>query len=82
MQYILSPVEPPLSLTTKAKPTKEQLQQIEERRVRKSDVLSTASLGVRPYLKQIWKANKQVGAWERNEERLKLEEEEKEEEEG
>ena len=80
VQYILSPVEPPLCLTTKAKPTKEQLQQIEERRVRKSDVLSTASLGVRPYLKQIWKANKQVGAWERNEERLKLEEEEKEEE--
>lgn len=72
VHYILSPIEPPLCTINNTPPTVEQLHEINARRDKKSDVLATSSLGVRSWLKKIWKANKQVGAWERNEDRKKL----------
>jgi hypothetical protein len=71
VEYILSPIEPPLCTETKKKPTSVQLEQIEDRRNVKSEVLASSSLGVRPWLKRIWKAQRQVGAYERNLERMK-----------
>ncbi|KAL3791007.1 hypothetical protein HJC23_002996 [Cyclotella cryptica] len=69
VQFILSPVDPPLCTETKRKPTPIQLEQIKERRDKKGEVLSTSSLGVRPWLKKIWKVSKQVGSLERNTDR-------------
>ena len=73
VKFILSPISPPLSLsfTSNETPTKDQMEQIEARHAKKVEVLSTASLAVRPWLKKIWKANKQVGKWNRH--RLKHE---------
>jgi endonuclease/exonuclease/phosphatase family metal-dependent hydrolase len=71
VEFILSPIEPPLCTETKKKPTSVQLKQIDERRDVKAEVLASSSLGVRPWLKRIWKAQRQVGAYERNLERLK-----------
>lgn len=71
VQFVLSPIDPPLCTQTKKKPTPSQLEQINERRDMKSVVLASSSLGVRPWLKRIWKANKQVGAYERHLERQK-----------
>ncbi|KAL9181846.1 hypothetical protein ACHAXT_012189 [Thalassiosira profunda] len=67
VRYILSPLDPPIPLAPKVrvKPTPEQLEQIEARRVRKAEVLTTASLGVRPWLKRLWKASKKAGKWDR-----------------
>lgn len=73
VKYILSPISPPLSLsfTSNETPTKDQMEQIEARHAKKVEVLSTASLAVRPWLKKIWKANKQLWKWNRH--RLKYE---------
>ena len=72
VEFILSPINPPLCIETRTKPTPSQLEQIKERREKKGEVLSSSSLSVRPWLKKIWKVNKQVGAWERNIERQKI----------
>jgi hypothetical protein len=71
VKFILSPIDPPLCTETRKRPTPSQLEQINQRRDVKGQVLASSSLGVRPWLKRIWKANKQVGAWERNLERQK-----------
>jgi len=67
VRFILSPLDPPLDLTSKERkrPSPDQLKQLDVRRAKKADLLSTASLGVRPWLKNIWKADKQVGKWDR-----------------
>jgi len=65
VEFILSPLDPPMSLTTKEKPTPDQMKQLEARREKKAEVLKTASLGVRPWLKKFWKVNKDVGKWDR-----------------
>lgn len=69
VRFILSPIDPPLCTETKRKPTPVQLEQIKERRDKKGEVLSTSSMGARPWLKKIWKVSKQVGALERNADR-------------
>jgi hypothetical protein len=69
VQFILSPIDPPLCTETKRKPTPVQLKQINERRDKKGELLSNSSLGVRPWLKKIWKVSKQVGALERSTDR-------------
>ena len=66
VQYILSPLSPPISLIAKERPTSHQLKQLDERRDRKAVLLKTASLRVRPWLKNIWKANKKVNKWDRH----------------
>ena len=66
VQYILSPLNPPISPTAKDRPTSHQLKQLDERRDRKAVLLKTASLRVRPWLKNIWKANKKVNKWDRH----------------
>ncbi|KAL7464574.1 hypothetical protein ACHAXS_004912 [Conticribra weissflogii] len=63
--YVLSAIEPPLSTMQNSRPTPEQLKQLNDRRDKRAEVLATASLGVRPWLKNIWKASKKVGTWER-----------------
>ena len=65
VHYLLSPIEPPIDLTTRAKPTPDQLAQLAVKREKKADLLKSASLGIRPWLKKIWKVEKQVGKWER-----------------
>eukprot|EP00956_Cyclotella_meneghiniana_P023879 scaffold47232_cov57-Cyclotella_meneghiniana.AAC.1 len=68
VEFILSPVNPPLCTEKKTKPTRDQLDQINKRRDVKSEVLASCSSGVKPWLKKIWKANRQVGARERSQE--------------
>jgi len=68
VQFILSPLNPPLCLTSKERPTPDQMEQLEARREKKAELLSGASLGVRPWLKAIWKASKNVGKWDRRKE--------------
>ncbi|KAL3764495.1 hypothetical protein ACHAW5_004758 [Stephanodiscus triporus] len=65
VKFVLSPIDPPLSLASSERPTPDQMMQLDARHVKKAQLLSTASLGVRPWLKNIWKANKQVGKWDR-----------------
>lgn len=67
VRFILSPLDPPLDLTSKERkrPSPDQLEQLDVRRARKAELLSTASLGVRPWLKNIWKVEKKVGKWDR-----------------
>jgi endonuclease/exonuclease/phosphatase family metal-dependent hydrolase len=65
VQFLLSPIEPPIDLTTRAKPTPGQLAQLAVKREKKAELLKSASLGIRPWLKKIWKVEKQVGKWER-----------------
>lgn len=65
VEYVLSSIEPPLSLTVKERPSPIQFEQLEARRSKKAQLLETASLGVRTWLKNIWKADKRVGKWER-----------------
>ncbi|KAL7530404.1 hypothetical protein ACHAXR_003477 [Thalassiosira sp. AJA248-18] len=65
VQFILSPLDPPLSVTSKDRPTPDQMEQLEVRRIKKAKLLTNASLGVRPWLKQFWKVSKQVGKWDR-----------------
>jgi len=72
VRFILSSLDPPLSLISKEKPTQEQLKQIGARREKKAEVLSNASMGVRPWLKNLWKASKQVGKWDRQREIEKI----------
>lgn len=62
VKFILSPISPPLSLffTPNETPTEDQMEQIEARHAKKVEVLSTSTLVVRPWLKQIWKTNKQA----------------------
>ena len=67
IQFILSDLNPPISLTSKERPSPTQMQQLEERRERKSNILKTSSLGVRPWLKNIWTANKRVNKMLRHE---------------
>mmetsp|Transcript_10589 Transcript_10589/g.22583 ORF Transcript_10589/g.22583 Transcript_10589/m.22583 type:complete len:440 (-) Transcript_10589:72-1391(-) len=71
VSYVLSAIEPPLSTMQNSRPTPEQLKQLNDRRNKKAELLATASLGVRPWLKNIWKASKKVGAREREEEKTK-----------
>ena len=68
VKFILSPITPPLSLsiTSNETPTTDQMEQIDARHATKVELLSGASLVVRPWLKKIWKANKQVGKWNRH----------------
>jgi hypothetical protein len=63
VKFILSPIEPPIPFTfaSNETPTEDQMAQIELRHATKVELLSNASLIVRPWLKRIWKANKQVG---------------------
>jgi len=68
VRFVLSPVDPPISPTNKERPTPDQLKQLEARREKKAELLATASLGVRPWLKNIWKVNKQVGKWDKHKE--------------
>jgi len=63
--YILSPIDPPISLASKERPTPCQLVQLDARREKKAEVLEGASLGVRPRLRDIWKASRRVGKWDR-----------------
>ena len=67
VRFILSALDPPLTVSPKVrvKPTTEQLQQIEARRFRKAEVLASASLGVRPWLKRLWKARKKADKLDR-----------------
>jgi hypothetical protein len=65
VMFLLKPINPPIDFTTRAKPTKEQLEQLDAKRDKKAELLKSASLGVRPWLKKIWKVEKQVGKWER-----------------
>ena len=69
VEFILSPINPPLCTEKKTKPTRDQLDQIDKRRDVKSEVLASCSSSVRPWLKRIWKANRQAGASERSQEK-------------
>ncbi len=73
VKFILSPINPPLSFifASNEAPTEDQMAQIQIRHDKKVELLSNASLIARPWLKRIWKANKQVGKWNRH--RLKHE---------
>ena len=53
VQFLLSPIEPPIDLTTRAKPTPDQLAQLAVKREKKAELLKSASLGIRPWLKKI-----------------------------
>lgn len=66
VEFLLEPINPPLDLTTRTAPTREQLAQLNAKREKKSELLKHSSLGVRPWLKRIWKAEKQVGKWKRH----------------
>ena len=66
VEFLLEPINPPLDLTTRTAPTQEQLVQLNAKREKKSELLKHSSLGVRPWLKRIWKAEKQVGKWKRH----------------
>ena len=68
VQFILSELNPPLELLSKERPTPDQMEQLEARRLKKAELLAAASLAVRPWLKDIWKVNKQVGKWDRQRE--------------
>ena len=72
VRFVLSPIDPPINSTTNARPTEEQLRQIDLRRDKKREVISSSSWGVRPWLKKIWKASKEAGAWERKRERERI----------
>lgn len=65
VNFLLSPINPPIDMFSKAKPTPDQMEQLDIRRKKKTELLKSASLGVRPWLKKIWKVEKQVGKWER-----------------
>ena len=66
VRFVLSPPDPPLSLPCRERPTPEQLEQLEARRAKKAELLATAPLGVRPWLKNFWKVSKQVGKHDRH----------------
>ncbi len=65
VDFVLQPIHPPLDLTTRTAPTPMQLEQLDAKREKKAELLKTSSLGLRPWLKRIWKAEKQVGKWKR-----------------
>ncbi|KAL3812111.1 hypothetical protein ACHAXA_009446 [Cyclostephanos tholiformis] len=65
VKFVLSPIDPPLSLTSSEKPTPDQMMQLDARLVKKAQLAFTASSSVRPWLMNIWKANKKVGRWDR-----------------
>ena len=67
VRFILSPLDPPLTTGSKyEKPSPDQMEQLEARRNKKAELFATASLGVRSWLKQIWKVHRQVGKWDRS----------------
>jgi endonuclease/exonuclease/phosphatase family metal-dependent hydrolase len=63
VQFVLSPIDPPLSLASSERPTPDQMMQLDARHATKAKLAAMASLSVRPWLKNIWKVNKQVGKW-------------------
>ena len=65
MQFVLSPINPPLCLVTKERPTPKQMKQLGGRRDGKAKMAGTALPGVRHWLKDIWKVSKRVEKWER-----------------
>jgi len=65
VDFLLQPINPPLDLATRTAPTPEQLEQLNAKREKKAELLKSSSLGVRPWLKKIWKVEKQVGKWKR-----------------
>ncbi|KAL7494052.1 hypothetical protein ACHAWT_002818 [Skeletonema menzelii] len=65
VEFLLRPINPPMDLTTRTAPTPGQLEQLNAKREKKSELLKYSSLGVRPWLKKIWKVEKQVGKWKR-----------------
>ena len=66
IRFALSPLDPPMSLTTKERPTPDQFRQLAARRETKAELLRTAALEVRPWLKNMWKVNKKVGKLDRH----------------
>ena len=66
VNFLLQPLNPPIDLTTRARPTPGQLEQLDAKREKKAELLKSASLGVRPWLKKIWKVEKLVGKWKRH----------------
>ena len=67
VKFVLSPIDPPLSPASSERPTPDQMMQLDVRHAVKAKLAATASLTVRPWLRNIWKANKQVGKWDRQE---------------
>ncbi|KAL7545971.1 hypothetical protein ACHAWF_016664 [Thalassiosira exigua] len=65
VRFVLSALDPPLDPVKRERPAAGQLEQLAARRERKAELLSTASAGVRPWLRDIWKASKRAGKWER-----------------
>ena len=63
--FVLNLIDPPLCLVKKERPTPNQMEQLGARRDGKARLAATASPGVRLWLKDIWKASKRVGKWER-----------------
>jgi len=66
IQFILSPIDPPLSLTSKEAPTPAQMKQLDERRNRKAKLLKAASISMKPWLKKLWTLNKKANKAERH----------------
>mmetsp|Transcript_3920 Transcript_3920/g.6680 ORF Transcript_3920/g.6680 Transcript_3920/m.6680 type:complete len:740 (-) Transcript_3920:85-2304(-) len=65
VNFLLQPINPPIDLKIRKAPTPEQLEQLNAKREKKAELLKSASLSVRPWMKKIWKVEKQVGKWER-----------------